>query len=50
MRMKTLLLVVSLLLVGIYHGGCIQTKNYKLSEKDKEDIAEMIVEKQADNK
>ncbi len=40
---------MSLIFVICYHG-CIQTRNYKLSERDKKDIAEMIVEKQAENK
>ena len=48
MRTKALLLVICLILVGCYHGGCIQSKKYyevELTEKQKAEIAEMAAQK-----
>ena len=49
MRIKALLLVICLILVGYYHGGCIQSKkeyyDVKLTEKQKAEIAEMAAQK-----
>jgi len=49
MRVKALLLVICLILVGYYHGGCIQSKKtyqeIKLTDEDRTKIAEMTAQK-----
>jgi hypothetical protein len=47
---KTWLFYILLALLGYYHGGCIQTKNYKWepTESEKKQIIEKSAEKIAE--
>jgi len=49
MRVKAWLLVICLILLGCYNGGCIQSKKtyqeVKLTEEDRAKIAEMTAQK-----
>ena len=49
MRIKAWLLVICLILVGCYYGGCIQSKKtyqeVKLTDEDRAKIAEMTAQK-----
>ena len=49
-NIKTILLILALLLVWRYHGGCIQTKNYKveLTEEQKAEIVDAVTHKMAE--
>jgi hypothetical protein len=46
-KIKAIVLCILLMLTWCYHGGCIQTKNYKWepSEEEKQEMIERTAEK-----